>query len=550
MALSRERVLEMNEVELRTTVLLPLFRAMGFKDVHHHHGGSTEKGKDIVMWFPTPIGTREYYAVIVKATPLSGQAKVSRGTAGEVLAQVSQAFGSPFTDPTTLEKRQITKCFVVTPHTAAASTVEALDAMFAQRFPLGAVQLLHGEKLWELIQKHSPERTALAQLQSIGALLANASPDYGVVAKLNNEGIVLNVEPKHAQAKDIQPPIIKARFVFPQSPEGQTVAKAFDEHIRLGTPITIPGEFIESFEPPSFLAPFVPDQPLNAISVTGPSSSRILSTTVVSRTADGIEERLVGVRLRLHRIGTEEIELQTDSSAPWTVSVTCNRATGIGRISWSFSRYGPAKPLVEAARFQSVLSKGGTVTLIDEQTGLPFWSLPVPENSAQAPHISWLRFVESAFRLQSLSGVPLTIPEDVRVSDAREVIELIKNIEGGIFEPRVQALEFSISSGSLSEVLKYFDSPEAAPLVLVAEETFEVFGVTVPLGKVVHSISKLRLSERSRSMLAEHTSADPVRVQLEPSTETVAWGAYVKWLKPDQLEEIGRRLPTIDLNTD
>ena len=50
MALSREQLHAMKEEELRTAVLIPLFKAMKYRDVIHYHGGAGEQGKDIVMW--------------------------------------------------------------------------------------------------------------------------------------------------------------------------------------------------------------------------------------------------------------------------------------------------------------------------------------------------------------------------------------------------------------------------------------------------------------------------------------------------------------------
>ena len=50
MALMRSELAALNEAELCLRVLIPLFKAMNFRDVHHYHGGSQEHDKDIVMW--------------------------------------------------------------------------------------------------------------------------------------------------------------------------------------------------------------------------------------------------------------------------------------------------------------------------------------------------------------------------------------------------------------------------------------------------------------------------------------------------------------------
>ncbi len=50
MIYTREQIGAMTEAQLREMVLIPLFRAMSFRDVTHFHGGPLDQGKDIVMW--------------------------------------------------------------------------------------------------------------------------------------------------------------------------------------------------------------------------------------------------------------------------------------------------------------------------------------------------------------------------------------------------------------------------------------------------------------------------------------------------------------------
>src|SRR4051812_22651694 len=113
MPLSREEVEKMSESDLRTRVLIPLFDAMGYKDVRLYHGLSGEQGKDIVMWKPEDISPRVNYAVVAKKKSISGQVQGS-GSAGEVATQVRQTFGSSYRDSTTLEEQRANVCIVVT----------------------------------------------------------------------------------------------------------------------------------------------------------------------------------------------------------------------------------------------------------------------------------------------------------------------------------------------------------------------------------------------------------------------------------------------------
>jgi hypothetical protein len=110
MILTREQLPKLSEETVRKHVLIRLFRAMGYRDVTDYHG-TTEHGKDIVMWKPADPRDRVNYAVVLKKK-VNGRAS-GPGSAGEVVAQVTQCFGTPFKDPRTGEDRTINQCFVI-----------------------------------------------------------------------------------------------------------------------------------------------------------------------------------------------------------------------------------------------------------------------------------------------------------------------------------------------------------------------------------------------------------------------------------------------------
>jgi hypothetical protein len=98
MALTRSELAELDETRMRTRVLIPLFKAMGFRDIEHYHGGSQEHGKDIIMWRPEGLRERVNYGVVVKAKRVSGKAS-GTSSAGEVRIQIEQCFDKPYPDP-------------------------------------------------------------------------------------------------------------------------------------------------------------------------------------------------------------------------------------------------------------------------------------------------------------------------------------------------------------------------------------------------------------------------------------------------------------------
>jgi hypothetical protein len=49
--LTKRHVEQMEEKDLRKSVLIPLLRAMGYQDVYEYHGGSGELGKTSLAGF-------------------------------------------------------------------------------------------------------------------------------------------------------------------------------------------------------------------------------------------------------------------------------------------------------------------------------------------------------------------------------------------------------------------------------------------------------------------------------------------------------------------
>src|SRR5688500_6412551 len=111
MRFTKAEFLSMKEDALRERVLVPLFRAMGFRDVNLHHG-SIEFGKDIVMWKLGELSVRVNYAVVAKRGKISGRTSGS-SSAAEVCSQVRKSFGAAFSDARTGERISVNHVYVV-----------------------------------------------------------------------------------------------------------------------------------------------------------------------------------------------------------------------------------------------------------------------------------------------------------------------------------------------------------------------------------------------------------------------------------------------------
>lgn len=120
-------VSELDEDKFRKLVLLPLFKALGYHNVIHYHGGPKELGKDIVMWKKEDFQERINYAVIVKAGKLTGSVS-GKGSVSEIATQVRQALNSTFTDEDTLQLQSINRCLIAVNTPVKKEAVDAINA--------------------------------------------------------------------------------------------------------------------------------------------------------------------------------------------------------------------------------------------------------------------------------------------------------------------------------------------------------------------------------------------------------------------------------------
>lgn len=155
MALTKEQFLKMKEVTLQLEILVPLFKKMGFQDIHVHQGTS-EHGKDIVMWKSGEFGERLNYAIVVKAKKVTGSVS-SKSGASIVAAQINQCFGKTYLDHITTEEQRINRVYVVNSHPITKEAIEAIKGIIKNNIIDRATTFIDGNKLWEYIEKYIPE---------------------------------------------------------------------------------------------------------------------------------------------------------------------------------------------------------------------------------------------------------------------------------------------------------------------------------------------------------------------------------------------------------
>src|ERR1700732_2216717 len=163
---TKQTLESLTEDRLRNSGVIPVFEAIGFRYVFHHHGGALEQGKDITMWKPGDLEERVNYAVVVKRGDVTGKAAGKQG-AGEVETQIRQCFGSPFKDPITSEDQDVDRCWVVASGKISKEALNAIQVSLKGTNYRSVTRFIDGKQLAKLIRQHMPGKTLWDQVEDV-----------------------------------------------------------------------------------------------------------------------------------------------------------------------------------------------------------------------------------------------------------------------------------------------------------------------------------------------------------------------------------------------
>ncbi len=247
------QVQQMNEKDLRNLILIPLLRAMKYQDVHEYHGGR-EHGKDIVCWKNNDLGYRKNLALVVKAQPVSGKAKVDKATAGEIQTQINQCFGKLYLDPVNSSSQSVHQCWVVSNHPINETAIDAIVSAMGNSVHRENVDFVGIDKLWNLIEQYMPIQATLQKLEEVRQDFDSLDTHYRLEARISGSGIHHTLTEKFPGASLEKPLIIKQALSIPtDTVEGKELQAAVERFFDTGSPVRIPGAYVKSLEYSDFL---------------------------------------------------------------------------------------------------------------------------------------------------------------------------------------------------------------------------------------------------------------------------------------------------------
>lgn len=543
MPLTRRELLAMKETRLQEEVLVPLFKAKGYQDVHIHQG-TTEFGKDIVMWKPGDFGERVNYAVVAKAKKITGSASGSAG-AGTVATQIQQCFGRSYYDHVTGEEQKINRVYVVNSQEIPKEAIEATRSIIGNSSVIDrATTFLDGDRLWEELEKYTPEKLIHGKLREIQEVLDRASPDHRLVAKTTGE---FTVEPKRPGAA---PPTVSGKIVFPNTPEGRAMRDEFDRHLSTGSELTLPKQFIQELQIPDFLIPylgFIVDGDYELVIKSRPSPIPLL-IKIEMTCDDGHNVTLAYISLRMTKGGKDEISFSNeDQPVPWKVTVNINRKER--RFTFSvkieFNNLN-VKQASQGLYFLKAMALGGSFRIEHIDTGLTIVTQRVEPSQYEMPDQRMLDLLDKVLFIQEKTRTPIPfINGPMTKAHATAILDTVNILERGAIDLEVQRT--SINTKDIDFAKAIAESSEAAnpqPFAIQYQEAPkpEIMGVVIPLGPVIYSWDSVYINEEVLRLLksaVETFSPDTgVDIWLTPAEGCTARAIYPIWILPEIQERL------------
>jgi hypothetical protein len=144
----------LDEAQLCKRVLIPLLRALGFRDVHYNNGPN-ERGKDVLGWKIDELDQPSWLAVVAKAVDISGAAGGNNSVL-TISTQIDQALNEGYAAPPIGRVIHIDRCWVITSGRIVPDALEKAKGTLESRGHTRFVRWIQGSALIELIDRRLP----------------------------------------------------------------------------------------------------------------------------------------------------------------------------------------------------------------------------------------------------------------------------------------------------------------------------------------------------------------------------------------------------------
>lgn len=518
---SRTELKKLKEVPFCKRVLVPLFEAMKYRDVRFTGGGPLEQGKDITMWEADALEQRANIAVVAKVGKITG----SVASAGEVVTQIQQCFGSPFFDNASSAPQSVHRCFVVTNDEITKEGRAALiSAMKGASIAENRVTLMDLGDIWTLLQKHRSHIALLGTMKEAYDALNASDPDYAIELAFTLEGVKQAIV---AKRKDALPMTVSFAAKFSGDDAGQSKLAEFQTFMKSGGSFTLEAEFVEKLELPPIMQGLTPQNAGFELSFT-PAEKKRLPMSITARPPDGDPITIPFVNFRTVIDDAGRIQMANDEqNVPYRFTITFDetKRASVDAV-FEFAR-GTFATALRALRFIDAIARGGSMILRDLEDETE--DISGIRKGIERPHPLLIELVQKVVEIEQVLGLRFTVPATLFAEKDPEQVVLIHRIvtTGRIVSPSTAAIELVVH-----DARKLLDAVKGDLPLVMKGPPVRMLGQLIDLGDArttlfaakVHPDDAKRIREMSEQALNQ-----PTRLRLVSGSDQPIVTEYPKW---------------------
>ncbi len=518
--ITREGLKKIKENELRKDVLIPLFEAMGFRDVTDFHG-TQELGKDIVMWKEDETGSRENYAIVAKASRVTGNASK---VISEIRTQVDQCFGSSYKETKNHSEQFVNKCWIISSSQIKPEAREKLISVFKSSNLDKNIRIIDGNELWKLIEKYLIKETFWDKANDIDNILDSLSPHYSLELNTKKGKKVLSVSPKYPEALKDHPITFTGSFITPTTPEGEKIRKDLDDFLKKGTPVEIEKPFFEGFELPDFISQIFGKSETSKIKLESNPPKEPIPVRIEFNSADGTSHKLEYISLVIQKEGIEETALvNQNQNIPVQTILVFNAVSKKATITLKSKSGVNARQWLDGILLKDALAKKGefVITFLDHNTDPLI--LEIEEQPSKRISNNNIEFLEKLVLIQEKTQCTIYFPpEKIAKEDIDSVDELIQIITTGKLGGTWNSLDAEFYRDGVNRLVNSLENKSelGISLILASDMSKKLFDTEIPLGRVrmifENAIPQNGIEEL-REFLKTASKEDYISIRLVPS---------------------------------
>jgi len=290
--------------------------------------------------------------------------------------------------------------------------------------------------------------------------------------------------------------------------------------------------------------------------------SKPIVAAVLMTPSAGQDVRVDGVEFRGVQVGTDEVTLDNSHQAiPWHFRIKLDLSGRKFFIDYSIKNLGRnVRQQLLAARIQHALSVGCQFAVEAMDTGISVVAANIAPGSVPALPAGLVKLFETLDYIQTVTRIPLSVPDlGISQADAQSAFGLALRLKDGRVTGNVNELTIALTRAG-AELITQDGCPAGHDEWRVEDtETWRLFDVEIPLGRVVSITKNLGLTESDRTRLRNELTEDPRRTEFSARLTPLKGRApvtvyYLSWMPQGEADAIRNRQassrPMPDATTD